>query len=302
MPGRHSAAFSFAYVLASDAGALHVIDPGTDTVENRLRLDASLAAVGLERAAIATVFVTHLHSDHIGMARWIREVTGASLSVHVAEQAALDRLSRGTLDPDSQLDGWGVPAVRRIELMPFVVPVSRPRNIIDGVLHDGDLLPIEGRAVRVIWTPGHTPGSACLVDEERRILFSGDHLLPNMNPGLGLGGSTPTNAIADYLDSLDKIAPYEDVEVAPGHGYRFIGLTERAAEIRGHVSRRRTATAAILAETPHATVFELASRLPWSGGWARMQGFYLFSAIRQAELNLDLVTCRSSSGAPSATS
>src|SRR3990170_48919 len=60
--------------------------------------------------------------------------------------------------------------------------------------------------LEVVWTPGHSPGHICLYDRERRILFSGDHVLPVITPNVSLLRSMGEgNPLADYVASLRKI-------------------------------------------------------------------------------------------------
>ena len=47
----------------------------------------------------------------------------------------------------------------------------------------------------------------------RGLLFTGDHVLPTVFPGLGLGGATPSNPLADYLSSVDALRPYGVTDV-----------------------------------------------------------------------------------------
>jgi|SRR6476660_571542 len=122
-------------------------------------------------------------------------------------------------------------------------------------------------------TPGHTGGSICLADHEHNLLITGDHLLPHMYAGLGLGAPTLNNPIADYLDSLDVIDRGDHVEVLPGHGYRFTGLTERGADARSDHLTRNQEVSNVLAADPGATIWDIATQLSWTAGWSRMTGF-----------------------------
>ena len=62
----------------------------------------------------------------------------------------------------------------------------------DRLINDGDPVPVPGRDVRAVWTPGHTPGHLCLHDAAAGVLLTGDHLLPRISPNIGvLGGIGP---------------------------------------------------------------------------------------------------------------
>src|SRR6185312_13258335 len=116
-------------------------------------------------------------------------------------------------------------------------PIAAALPTPDVVLADGDLLDIPGRRIRALWTPGHTPGHLCLYAEEADLVFTGDHVLPTINSGLGLGGPTAANPIADYLAGLRRIGAL-DGRALPGHEDPFAGLADRTAALAEHHLRR----------------------------------------------------------------
>jgi glyoxylase-like metal-dependent hydrolase (beta-lactamase superfamily II) len=143
----------------------------------------------------------------------------------------------------------------------------------------------------VVGTPGHTPGHLCLADESQRILIAGDHVLPTVYPGIGLGEGNQANPVEEYIRSLDRLHSYDDYLIVPGHGYCFRGLRQRRSSIRGHVLRR-AAQVAHAAETERGlSVFETASRLVWGGGWERLRSSVLLvSALKQTEFYLEFIS------------
>jgi glyoxylase-like metal-dependent hydrolase (beta-lactamase superfamily II) len=287
--------FSLCYLIAGDDGSLHLIDTGYDTDENWQLFQDALTGFGLSLDDLASVFVTHLHPDHLGMTERLRHASGARIGMLRREQHGLAAVAAGDLATTQELlAGWGVPPERRPELsIPLGADlVARGIPTIDRAFEPGDTLEVPGREIEVLWTPGHTAGSASLVDRDVGLVYTGDTVLPKIFSGLGLGDrgeteSARTNPIADYLVSLTLLARYDDYEVAPGHGYRFRGMIERNATLAEHHLHRSRAAAAIIAEEPDATVWEVASRLRWSAGWQNLRSFYLLSALSQTVLHLD---------------
>ncbi|PPB47687.1 MBL fold metallo-hydrolase [Arthrobacter agilis] len=296
MPGGHLA-YSFTYLLVADDGGVHVVDPGWDSDENWERLLAALAVVAPEflgAAAVSGITGTHLHPDHVGMAARLRRASGAQLSMHAVERAALARHSTRLLDLDEalgRLECWGVPEARRAELAQYVD--RSPEGLVVAVdrdLQDGEQLPVPGFGLVAMSTPGHTAGHLCLRDDERRLILTGDHVLPTVFPGLGLGGPTSSNPLSDYVRSVAALAPFGDYEVLPGHGFRFTGLAERATECAEHHLTRARQVDAVLGEPgPERSVWEIASRLTWTAGWEGLHGFQLLSALNQTEMHRDFV-------------
>jgi len=154
--------------------------------------DAILAAVGDRR--LAGVICTHGHNDHINAAPRVAEVASAPVLLHPADQV----------------------------LWQMVFPDRRP----DGVLAGEQQIEIAGTQLRVLHTPGHSPGSVCLYaaeldsegGTERGTLFSGDTLF---HRGVGrcdlLGGSMPA-LIFSIENRIYTLPP--DTVVYPGHGER----------------------------------------------------------------------------------
>ena len=111
------------------------------------RLHAAIRALGRSPSEITRFVVTHAHPDHLGGA------AGADVLLHPADRDRAVRLNAGTI-------------ARRLALrrVTGTVPIA-----------DGEVLPVLG-GLRVVHTPGHTPGSVCLYAAREGILFSGDAL------------------------------------------------------------------------------------------------------------------------------
>lgn len=278
--------YSLAYLVEDDRGRLLVVDPGSPGPEAVRTVLAAVSALGRRPDDVSAVVLTHLHADHAGGADALRSATGAPVLMHEREAEALAAIRRGLPAPD--LDGWGVPEERRPELAAVTsAPAAPGLSQPDGVLADGDLLNVPGRRLRVLWTPGHTPGSLCLHDEDAGLVFTGDTVLPTVNPGLGLGGPTASSPIADYLASLQRVAALHGPAL-PGHERPFADLAGRCAALAEHHLRRSREVAA----HPDGTVWEAASALTWTGGWQSLHGFTLLSALAQTALHRDYLAAR----------
>ncbi|MFD0994815.1 glyoxylase-like metal-dependent hydrolase (beta-lactamase superfamily II) [Pseudoclavibacter chungangensis] len=294
-----------AYILLDDGGRAHVVDPGVDGERALDRLLDALDTIGA--AGLDGIVVTHVHPDHVGLAARLRAATGAPLLLGAAETSTTEPEWRDGAGRAAALETWGVPVDDRADLA-AVAPADEHGRAptADTALRDGDLLPIPGRVVRVLETPGHTPGHVCLHDVDRRRVLTGDHVLPRINPGVGLGGGFRTNPLAAYLDGLERIGALDDHEALPGHEHRFRGIGTRCAELRDHHLRRLAEVAAVLAAEPDASVWSIASRITWSAGRGGLRGFHLLSALAQTSMHADLarserlatlLACRSG-GAP----
>jgi glyoxylase-like metal-dependent hydrolase (beta-lactamase superfamily II) len=287
--------FTLGYIVEGDHGEVTLIDPGWYTADNLSRLTSALALMGRGLSDIGLIAVTHLHVDHLGSAEQLRRLSGARLALHASEAAALQNSDADGIRRDAVISSWGAPAEYEESLRRSWGSgrVFEPATV-DVLLHDGETLPGTGRRLEVVHTPGHTTGHVCLLDRADGLIFTGDHVLPEQNPGIGLGGSTATNPVTDYLDSLDRASSFDAgvasgaaLEVCPGHGYRFMGLGVRCAELSEHRLHRSDDAAAALDALTHPSVWNVAEAMPWRGGLRSMTGYRLGSALAQTEWHVD---------------
>lgn len=288
MTGDMVSSFGYAY-LGKDG--IDLIDVGWDTEEVLEAWSAFLEPHDLTFADIRTITVTHHHGDHLGFAGRLRELSGAKVRMTRIETQALERQAAERKLPinamEQQLSAWGVPTPVAEKLLDgFRGLPDVPTFVPDELLEAGDEITFGNLRLRVIITPGHTAGHACLVDEQAGLIFTGDHVLPGISPGIALGRVGDEDPLIDYVEALHQMVPYDACEVLPGHEYRFTGLAERARHIAAHHLRRTRALRELRDELGNATVWEYAERAPWSRGWHRLSGFLLLSALRQTEQHL----------------
>jgi glyoxylase-like metal-dependent hydrolase (beta-lactamase superfamily II) len=286
--------FTYCYVLAGDDGRFVIVDPGWDSPEGRDILLRGLDAAGLSLGGLEGVVVTHAHADHIIMARWLVEETGAWAGMHARESDVVERSREAT--PETLLGrehDWllrtGAPDDVRDRFSRTADPRRyAPNTRATRLLADGELLPLSGRRVEVLWTPGHTPGHISLVDHDAGAVLTGDHVLPWISPNVGLTATAlpGRDAIAEYDASLRRMTRLGDLEAFPAHQFRFRGLAARAEELLAHQEARQREVEAVLAASPESTPWQVASTLTWSRPWDGLDDNNLRAALAETMAHL----------------
>lgn len=279
---------ALSYMIEGERGELHLVDAGVDSEKNWSSFVSSLRHIGRSVDDIASVTLTHLHHDHVGIAGRLKKATGVSIAMHHSDA---DSMRRRTwhLEPEMLTDAlrdWGIPDDRKRAFHDSAVtPVAEGEaSVCDRELVDGEILPI-GEGLTVVHTPGHTRGHIVVSDPRRRLLFTGDHLLPRITPGVGLGGRcSGDDPVGDYLASLAKIQKFDGYEVLPGHGGPFRGVRVRSEQIACRHRERDAELQLLRSRAPDASVWEMASQMTWRSGWHNLSGVHLFSALAQTAM------------------
>ena len=168
-----------------------IIDPGDDDA-------ACLKAVRDCGKRLSHILLTHGHFDHILAAPILRRETGAKICLHEKDAPLLR---------DARLNAYN-PLFCREAFAPFAA------DEVYSLCAPGDI-EVCGMAIRVIPTPGHTPGGVCYHLPEYNALFSGDTLFADGYGRTDLPGGSMAE-LAQSLKALSRL-PGEDA-IYPGHG------------------------------------------------------------------------------------
>jgi len=234
------------YLVEGDRG-WSIVDSGMHTREAEAALRAGLAEVGIGLPDLRTAFITHLHPDHLGMAGTIRDA-GAELLMHGPEiarahevWAADHRLIDATYD---LFDRHGMPRDVDEGMRAAWVEMNRRVDPFEGIhpVADGEVLDLGGRALTVVWTPGHTDHHAVLFEESTGTLIAGDHVLPRITSNVGVYPGGRPDPLRDFLGALEKMKTLGVKRVLPAHGDPFDDCAGRVDEILAHHAQRLDAT------------------------------------------------------------
>ena len=201
------AGLSWCHLIEFESGSV-LVDAGSpgkaDLITRKIE---SLAGKPLR-----LILITHAHMDHYGAAAEIRRRTGAPIAIHRADAESMARGETrvGHVRLWGHLVKWILPIVERV-LKPEATAADEP-------LEDGDALDRFGLNARVVHTPGHTPGSICL------ILADGQAFVGDLASAMGWPHAQVLYA-QDWdglRASIQHMQSLEPTRVYTGHGGRPI--------------------------------------------------------------------------------
>ena len=200
------------YILGE--GDLVVVDPASPYPEEQ----AALARVIAERTAagerVAAIFLSHQHIDHVSGAAALGRTTGAPILAH-----------------------------------PQTAKRLAGRIAVDTTIEEGARLPVGGRQVEAIFTPGHAPGHLCLLDRGSGALVCGDMVA---SVGTILIDTEDDGDMAIYLASLARMRTLGLRCLLPAHGPPIWNADEHLAFYIAHRLQREAKALAALGAEPRA--------------------------------------------------
>lgn len=261
------------YLVDEADGGLLLFDAGLGSPEATGALEEGFRRLGRRFDEVRRIVVSHGHVDHYGGARFVEERHGGEVPVYAHPADAPKIAEDGWRWRDRQplfgayLARLGVPpdvlaAVQREGERGFGlarrVRAARP-------IGEGEVLRTRHLALRVLHMPGHTPGLLCLYDEDRRLLFSDDHLLERISPNplieLGPAGEEGFfRPLLAYVESARRTRALDVDLVLPGHGPPFSGHRAVIDRLLGFYEKRQARVRELLAGGP-TTAWELCRAL-----------------------------------------
>ncbi len=259
-----------ANLFALKKNPVTLIDTGPKFPGMMKMIRERLKLAGISLTDIERIIITHGHIDHFGLALSIQEAVGHPVQcfIHIEDQW---RLSHRHLREEM----WSR------EAADFVTKVGIPPNKVETIksrfsfykslcdpledvllMKDGDEFFGDGYQLKVIHTPGHSPGSCCLYESQHKILFSGDSIIKHITPNplvelkRNLLKNPAYQSLKAYLDSLDKLELLDVRWVFPGHGEYIDDLKGIIASYKAHHLQRKGQVHKALQVNPRA-IFSL---------------------------------------------
>lgn len=190
------------FLIADEDGSLTLVDAGLKRADKKVL--AALGELGKSPQDVTRIVMTHAHRDHAGGLAGAQSATGATVSAHERDAIYLQTGKPPQLD-SSRLSGRLLNRTRG----------SFGKVEVGATFHDGELLPIGG-GLRVVHTPGHSPGHVSLLHEPTRVLITGDAIF-NVR-GLRYSPASFCTDIRLSRETADRLADLEYDVAAFTHG------------------------------------------------------------------------------------
>lgn len=223
------------------------------------------------------IFLTHKHEDHCELVSFIATYSSkilASESTVKMLQAGENSVSVSEIKTLLKRNTPNYEGIVKRYAPQNEMNKREPLNSKFCTLRQGDKVSVGSFQFVVMETPGHIDGHLCLYEENRGILFSGDHILGSITPNI-TQWREEKDVIAEYFKSLDKIDTLQVNLVLPGHRKTFVDCHRRIEQLKAHHENRLNEIIQLFKrdhfkerDDLHAigflTTFDVASRMKWA--------------------------------------
>jgi len=274
-----------------------VDEPPRTLVDTGIRTEASFEAlkkgmedIGFSFQSIERILITHGHIDHYGQAKRLSSLSGAPIYIHPKEYGRIRSIIHSLGFLKSILLMNGAPEALVNEAIRYIESAQKMADPLEEAyfLNEGDAVLFESMRWRTIHCPGHSPGLICFYWPEKKILFSGDHLLKEItpNPILAVSEYGPPfhyPSLKQYLASLEKNEGLEISLLLPGHGEEVKDVKGLIQKIFAHHRERMDLIYSILSKG-EKTAFEIVMDL-----FPGVPPFEVFLGISEAVGHLEIL-------------
>ncbi len=257
--------------LLKGGGDTVLVDCGWNTDSAYQALEEGMKEHGSHPTEVSKLVITHVHPDHYGMAGRLKRLSSCDVVVHEEDAKVITSRyfsPKGLTDQMSTfMEANGVPAMDAptmsqgsMNMIDRVSPVPA-----DTEVKGGETIRVGQFNFQVIWTPGHSPGHICLYEPNRKILLTGDHVLPTITPNVSIHAQTHGSPLGDYMRSLEKLVDLDVELVLPAHEFEIKDLKKRLREIEHHHELRLDEMVNCV-DSGGSTAWDVAGRVEWATG------------------------------------
>lgn len=280
-----------AYLIRGPRNLL--VDTGFRQTACRQALLDGLTELAVDMAE-TDIFLTHLHSDHAGLAP---ELLSPTSHIFISETDRVRLPGPHCIAHWEDFDNLFLelgfpPALLRIleTTNPARALQPPPCDRYEGI-PDGTMLHYGGYHFQAISTPGHTPGHMVLWEQATGILLLGDHVLFDITPNITIWPSF-ANPLKHYLHALSSVRKLPVTLPLPAHRTVQMGYQVRIDQIVAHHQHRCAEALEVLSDRPDLTPYDLTAQMTWQircKGWEDFPVPQKWFAVGEAQAHLDLL-------------
>ena len=274
-----------------------MIDTGFNRPECEAAIKEGLRELGVDLKD-TDLYLTHLHSDHVGLAATIMPETSTVYMGRVDYDYLMTSVE-GThwQDTEKAFYTHGFPMDKIIELRTknpaIAYQVAGPFDAVK--LEDGDKFTVGDCEFKCIFVPGHTPGNTCLYYEKANLMFLGDHVLFDITPNITAWYGV-RDSLSNYIESLKKIREYKMDTALPAHrNTKGMNVYDRIDQLLVHHQDRLNDTKNAVARVPGSTAYEIAGYMKWQmrgKNWDEFPVSQRWFAVGETVAHLDYLMAR----------
>ena len=279
------------YVIMDNGEAL-IIDTGFNRIECKNALLEGLKELQIDWEK-TNLFLTHLHSDHSGLAPAIMEGKPGKIYMSEEDHQYLDWILNGDrwklFDEIYFKEGF---TREQVDWLKYKNPARafEPDRFFEAQLvADGESVTVGSYTFQFVFVPGHTPGQMCLYCPHEKLMFTADHILFDITPNITAWAGIK-DSLGDYLHSLKKIRSFDMVTALPSHRANQMDVYERIDAIFLHHLQRLEETLETVHVHPYAHATKIGACLKWSmrgKTWDEFPLFQRWFAVGETMAHLD---------------
>ena len=242
-----------------------IIDTGFNLKECYNSLKAGLDGLEIDMSK-TEMFLTHLHSDHVGLAGSIMPAGGTIYMGNIDYNYFVDYVqgeSWDLLDAKFLSEGFPENAIALLHTTNPARAYAPDESFFAVTVEDGEKITVGDYVFTCIFTPGHTPGHMCLYLETEKLIFLGDHVLFDITPNITFWRGND-NSLKQYLESLEKIRNMDIAVALPAHRRNNLNFYARIKELLKHHHVRLEESYSIISNNPNLHAYDIAGKMQWS--------------------------------------
>ena len=267
--------------IIKDKDEAMIIDTGFNNEENRANMDQIIEELELDLGK-TSLFLTHLHSDHVGLAKYLEDKGIKQIFMSETDGYLLDHgisiedLQWQNVLANAKMQGLigQAKSAENLDINDHPGYKNRPKEKFSKkTLKPGDRLDFGDFHFEILDETGHTPGMVGLYDKEKSLLFCGDHILGKITPNITYWGEEYGDCLGKYLTNIKNLKKENIKTLFSSHRHLVEDTNKRIDELISHHKKRLEETMDIIKEHGPINTTEISKNMHWDISAKRWSDF-----------------------------